>query len=141
MSRPTTDGVPGFGHGEGLREAGAVPRSELRVDGTRDQLAVERTAIAQRLARLRRQVGEEERDLARRRLRTVGAVDEVLGESRSRDRPRIVPGAASRGLVAPISVRTTFHVPRAPSTTIATSGPRVMNATRSSKKGLPSCSA
>ena len=31
--------------------------------------------------------------------------------------PRIVPGAASRGLVAPIIVRTTFHVSSGPSST------------------------
>ncbi len=55
--------------------------------------------------------------------------------------PRIVPGAASRGFVAPITVRTTFHVSGPPATTIATIGPRVMNVTRSSKNGLPSCSA
>ena len=29
--------------------------------------------------------------------------------------PRMVPGADSRGLVAPISVRTTFHVSSGPS--------------------------
>ena len=45
--------------------------------------------------------------------------------------PRIVPGAALRGLVAPIIVRTTSHVSSGPSSTIATTGPRLMNATRS----------
>ena len=47
-----------------------------------------------------------------------------------------MPGAASRGLVAPMRVRTTCQVSGPPSTTIATSGLRVMNDTRSPKNGL-----
>ena len=39
--------------------------------------------------------------------------------------PRIVPGAALRGLVAPITVRTTSHVSSGPSKTRATTGPRL----------------
>ena len=34
--------------------------------------------------------------------------------------PLIVPGAASRGFVEPINVRTTFHVSSGPSTTMGT---------------------
>ena len=54
--------------------------------------------------------------------------------------PRIVPGAALTGLVAPISERQAAMTAR-PSTTAATSGPLVMNVTSSPKNGLPSCSA
>ena len=54
--------------------------------------------------------------------------------------PRIEPGAASSGLVAPITWRAAFTA-SSPSSTIATSGPEVMNETSSSKNGLPSCSA
>ena len=54
--------------------------------------------------------------------------------------PRIEPGAASSGLVAPITWRAAFTA-CSPSSTIATSGPDVMNETSSSKNGLPSCSA
>ena len=46
--------------------------------------------------------------------------------------PRIVPGSAWRGLVAPTIVRTTSQVSSGPSRTMATTGPRLMNATRSS---------
>ena len=44
--------------------------------------------------------------------------------------PRIVPGAESSGLVAPIIVRT-VETAAGPSTTIATAGPEVMNSTSS----------
>lgn len=54
--------------------------------------------------------------------------------------PRIVPGAASDGLVTPINVRTTFQVSLGPSTTSNMAGPLVMKDTKSSKNGLPSCS-
>ena len=54
--------------------------------------------------------------------------------------PRIEPGAASSGLVAPITWRAAFTA-CSPSSTIATSGPDVMKETSSSKNGLPSCSA
>ena len=43
--------------------------------------------------------------------------------------PRMVPGAASLGLVAPIRFRTTFQVSSGPSTTSTSEGPRVMKAT------------
>ena len=45
--------------------------------------------------------------------------------------PRIVPGAAERGLVVPIIARTISHVSSGPSTTSATTGLRDMNATSS----------
>jgi hypothetical protein len=67
------------------------------------------------------------------------AVIAALHHSMARS-PRMVPGAASAGLVAPIIVRTTFQVSPGPSTTASSAGERVMNDTRSSKKGLPSCS-
>ena len=54
--------------------------------------------------------------------------------------PRIEPGAASSGLVAPITWRAAWTASW-PSSTSATSGPEVMNDTSSSKNGLPSCSA
>ena len=54
--------------------------------------------------------------------------------------PRIEPGAASSGLVAPMTWRAATTASW-PSRTIATSGPEVMNSTSSPKKGLPSCSA
>src|SRR5207245_2409559 len=44
--------------------------------------------------------------------------------------PRIVPGGASRGFVGPISVRTT-DVASGPSATNASTGPDVMNESRS----------
>jgi hypothetical protein len=50
--------------------------------------------------------------------------------------PRIVPGAASTGLVAPFIVRT-MAIASGPSSAAATSGPDVMKATRPSKNGLP----
>ena len=70
----------------------------------------------------------------------VGAVHEVLGEldgevaaDRARRRFAWVRRAHQRAHDLPGA--------SGPSTTIATSGLRVMNATRSSKNGLPSCSA
>ena len=54
--------------------------------------------------------------------------------------PRIEPGAASIGFVAPITWRAAA-IACSPSSTIATSGPDVMNSTSSPKNGLPSCSA
>ena len=62
------------------------------------------------------EVGEEDRDLA------VGRFGPSLPWTRFSVRsmprsPRIVPGAASRGFVAPIIVRTTFQVSSGPSTT------------------------
>ncbi len=53
--------------------------------------------------------------------------------------PRIVPGAASAGLVAPIILRHS-EIAFSPSTIIATTGPLVIKFTRFSKKGLPWCS-
>ena len=47
-------------------------------------------------------------------------------------KPRMVPGSALRGLVAPIMPRTTSQVSSGPSITMATTGPRLMNVTRSS---------
>ena len=44
----------------------------------------------------------------------------------------MVPGAASRGLVVPIMVRTTFQVSSGPSTTNTRAGERPMKATSSS---------
>src|SRR5215210_6800911 len=54
--------------------------------------------------------------------------------------PRIEPGAASSGFVAPMTWRAATTA-CSPSSTIATSGPEVMNDTSSPKNGLPSCSA
>ena len=54
--------------------------------------------------------------------------------------PRIVPGAAFAGSVAPIIVRQDSIASR-PSMTAARSGPDVMKSTRSPKNGLSACSA
>ncbi len=54
--------------------------------------------------------------------------------------PRIVPGAESAGLVAPIIVRTPA-IAFSPRTASASTGPEVMNETSSPKNGLPLCSA
>ena len=54
--------------------------------------------------------------------------------------PRIEPGAASSGLVAPITWRAAVTASW-PSSTIATSGPPVMKSTRSPKNGFSLCSA
>ena len=54
--------------------------------------------------------------------------------------PRIEPGAACSGLVAPITWRAASTA-ESPSSTIATSGPEVMKSTSSPKNGLPLCSA
>ena len=53
---------------------------------------------------------------------------DVLAELQARS-PRIVPGAESSGLVAPIIVRTVATA-AGPSSTIATVGPEVMNSIR-----------
>ncbi len=50
--------------------------------------------------------------------------------------PRIVPGAASCGRVAPLMARTT-EIAFGPSKAAATSGAEVMNSTRPGKNGLP----
>src|SRR5579862_6281763 len=55
--------------------------------------------------------------------------------------PRIVPGEASDGSVAPMIERTSFHVSGVPSRTIANTGDVVMNLTMSEKKGLSRCSS
>ena len=55
--------------------------------------------------------------------------------------PRIEPGAASTGLVAPISCRAAGTAFSGPSSTAATSGPPVMKLTSSPKKGRSVCSA
>ena len=54
--------------------------------------------------------------------------------------PRIDPGAASTGLVAPINCRAALTA-SVPSNTAATSGPPVMNETSSPKNGFSACSA
>ena len=54
--------------------------------------------------------------------------------------PRIEPGVASAGLVAPIVVRTVAIAP-SPSSTSASVGAEVMNSTSSPKNGFSSCSA
>ena len=54
--------------------------------------------------------------------------------------PRIEPGAASSGSVAPITWRAAFTA-SAPSSTIATIGAEVMNSTSSPKNGRSACSA
>ena len=50
--------------------------------------------------------------------------------------PRMLPGAAADGLVAPIIARTCATA-SSPSHTMATTGAEVMNATRPAKNGLP----
>ena len=54
--------------------------------------------------------------------------------------PRIEPGAAFSGLVAPITWRAAATA-SGPSSTIATSGPEVMKSASSPKKGFSRCSA
>ena len=54
--------------------------------------------------------------------------------------PRIVPGAAVAGFVAPIVVRTT-EIADSPSSTSASVGAEVMNSTSSPKNGFSRCSA
>jgi hypothetical protein len=54
--------------------------------------------------------------------------------------PRIVPGSAFAGFVAPIVLRIVAIAP-SPSTTSAHVGPEVMNSTSSPKNGFSSCSA
>jgi len=54
--------------------------------------------------------------------------------------PRMVPGRASLGWVAPIILRTSATTP-GPSRTMATTGPEVMKRTRPGKKGFSRCSA
>ena len=83
-----------------------------------------------------REVREEERDLAGGGLGTVGAVHEVLaGLERE-----IAADRARRRLAGVGDAHEVAHdLPRVvgpPSTTIATSGLRVMNDTRSPKNGL-----
>jgi hypothetical protein len=60
-----------------------------------------------------------------------------IEEARS---PRIVPGAAFAGSVAPIVARSVAIAP-SPSTTSAQVGPEVMNSTSSPKNGFSRCSA
>src|SRR6185312_14315028 len=54
--------------------------------------------------------------------------------------PLMEPGAASSGLVAPITWRAALTA-SIPSSAIATIGPEVMKSTRSPKKGRSACSA
>src|SRR5690606_3935133 len=54
--------------------------------------------------------------------------------------PRIVPGAASSGLVAPMMARATPMAP-SPDHCMATTGPEVMKASNSGKNGFSTCSA
>jgi hypothetical protein len=54
--------------------------------------------------------------------------------------PRIEPGEASSGFVAPMTWRAAMTA-CSPSSTMATSGAEVMKSTSSPKNGLPSCSA
>ena len=72
------------------------------------------------------QVGEPEGDLAIGGLRRVRAVHEVLAVDSDRS-PRMVPGAALRPSVAPLSARTTSTA-SSPSRTSATIGPLVTKA-------------
>ena len=84
-------------------------------------------------------VGEEQLELALGARLRVGAVDDVLGELVAKS-PRIVPGRASAGCVAPIIAADArdrvlaAHGERE-------HGPEVMNETSSPKNGLPLCSA
>ena len=85
------------------------------------------------------EVGEPERDLALRRLVGVGAVDEVEGDLEG----EVAADRARRRLER---VRRADQLAGggnrlAPSSTIATSGPPVMNATSSPKNGFSVCSA
>ena len=81
----------------------------------------------------------------RRRRTAAAASDEsepwtMLAPTSIARSPLIEPGAASSGLVAPITCRAAVTA-SGPSSTIATSGPEVMNSTSSPKKGRSACSA
>ena len=54
--------------------------------------------------------------------------------------PRIVPGAASCGRVAPLIARTTAMA-FGPSSASATSGPEMMNSTSPAKNGFSRCAS
>ena len=130
MSRPTTEENQGSGTREGLRTA----------LGFRDRLveALRRVPPARECA-LMYAYARFGKKSAISRAADSGPSEpwtrfSVVSSARS---PRIVPGAASLGFVAPMILRTTCHVFSPPSITIATSGPRVMNATRSPKNGFP----
>ena len=147
MSRPTTEENQGSGTGRRISEAGSVGlggrgddgRGSVRATGSEramPRVAARRTVAPSDRVGDRLRVGEEQRDLAFGGLGTVGSVNEVLAglereiaPDRARARPR-------GGWSTPMSSRTTFQVSGPPSTTIATSGLRVMNDTRSPKNGL-----
>ena len=81
------------------------------------------------------ELGEEERRSRARRTRRESEPCTRLVPISIAKSPRIEPGAASSGLVAPITWRAASTA-SSPSSTIATSGPRVMNSTSSPKNGL-----
>ena len=102
-------------------EAGSVGRGE--------HPAVDVARVVEQL------VGPEpERQLDVGRLRPIRGVDRGSARSPCAKSPRIVPGAASVGRVAPTMARTSTMA-SGPSSTIATSGLEVMNSTSEPKNG------
>ena len=85
------------------------------------------------------ELAEEQRRLARGRLGESEPWTMFWPISIAKS-PRIEPGAASSGLVAPITWRAALTA-SAPSSTIATIGPEVMKSTSSPKNGRSACSA
>ena len=114
----------------GWNGCGAAPR---RWSGFYNPL-VGAAGVLQRAVR-----AEEQANLALRRFQAVGAVTMLRPMSTPKS-PRIVPGDASPGLVAPIVCRASATASLA-SQIIATMGPEVMKDTRDGKKGRLTCSA
>ena len=142
MSRPMNDMLFAMGKSRPSERGRGVRLLEHRNGGTggprRTLVRRDRGPSSVRAGRASSasgQAGEEERDLARGRLRRVRAVDDVLAGLGCARSPRMVPGAALTGSVAPIIVRQP-SMTSAPSTTSATSGPEVMNSTSRPKNGL-----
>ena len=96
--------------GEVATEAERVVASHA---GTPSRAAM---AAAQLLVSRMLQIREEDADLALGRLASESLPCTRFSVNRMPRSPRIVPGAALRGLVAPIIVRTTSHVSSGPST-------------------------
>jgi len=70
----------------------------------------------------------------------LGAIHQTRPHPLGRAAPRIEPGEASSGFVEPITWRAATTA-EGPSSTIATSGPEVMNSASSPKNGFSRCSA
>ena len=74
---------------------------------------------------------EPETNFELRGFSSVGAMDHVAADVDGQS-PRMVPGSASRGLVAPISLRALAITPSLQ--TMATTGPEVMKSTTSKER-------